>query len=271
MEDEKSVDSQSEVFLDAGLLFRSPCFFSNINTIGSTDFRLGRLGCCLWRCRCPFKSQDIWMSFVSIDILARRHGVIWSVGLKFKIKSLAPENLDRKKWEKLSSWTRDFWRQDRVIFVMMEPSVPAQVTATVNLASNQTTQNPTSRESNLCLYFHRCWLYEQWNVPIFRIKSVVNQIVTIEIKRRNSTKRTNSWKVIFLVFSWMIFSPRVARLDTIERENRDLKKSLYELSFRYDHLSNQMPKPPRPFSIDNIVTDTNEGPTSELFCLLFYM
>lgn len=56
----------------------------------------------------------------------------------------------------------------------------------------------------------------------------------------------------------------IARLDTIERENKDLKKSLYELSFRYDHLSNQMSKPPRPFSIDNISTDTGDTSASEI-------
>jgi len=50
-----------------------------------------------------------------------------------------------------------------------------------------------------------------------------------------------------------------ARLDTIERENRDLKKSLYDLSFRYDHLSNQMSKPLRPFNIDNIVTESDSS------------
>ncbi|PRP73304.1 hypothetical protein PROFUN_16878, partial [Planoprotostelium fungivorum] len=49
-----------------------------------------------------------------------------------------------------------------------------------------------------------------------------------------------------------------AKLDTIERENRDLKKSLYELSFRYDHLSSQLLKPLKPFNIDHLVVENAE-------------
>jgi hypothetical protein len=42
------------------------------------------------------------------------------------------------------------------------------------------------------------------------------------------------------------------KLDVLERENKDLKKSIYDLSVRYDMLMHQIGKTAKPFNIDSI-------------------
>jgi hypothetical protein len=42
------------------------------------------------------------------------------------------------------------------------------------------------------------------------------------------------------------------KLDVLERENKDLKKSIYDLSVRYDMLMHQMGKTAKPFNIESI-------------------
>lgn len=42
------------------------------------------------------------------------------------------------------------------------------------------------------------------------------------------------------------------KLDVLERENKDLKKSIYDLSVRYDMMMHQMGKTSKPFSIESI-------------------
>ncbi|KAF2070687.1 hypothetical protein CYY_007988 [Polysphondylium violaceum] len=44
------------------------------------------------------------------------------------------------------------------------------------------------------------------------------------------------------------------KLDNYERENKDLKKSIYDLTARYDGLSHQMGRGQKPFNIDAILT-----------------
>eukprot|EP01117_Protostelium_nocturnum_P012366 TRINITY_DN4558_c0_g1_i1.p1 TRINITY_DN4558_c0_g1~~TRINITY_DN4558_c0_g1_i1.p1 ORF type:complete len:604 (+),score=202.83 TRINITY_DN4558_c0_g1_i1:53-1864(+) len=57
-----------------------------------------------------------------------------------------------------------------------------------------------------------------------------------------------------------------SKMDTIERENRELKKSLYDLSFRFDHLASQLSKPPKPFSLDHLDSSvvSNQSSSSSL-------
>lgn len=42
------------------------------------------------------------------------------------------------------------------------------------------------------------------------------------------------------------------KLDVLERENKDLKKSIYDLSVRYDMLMHQIGKTAKPFNIESI-------------------
>lgn len=42
------------------------------------------------------------------------------------------------------------------------------------------------------------------------------------------------------------------KLDVLERENKDLKKSIYDLSVRYDMLMHQIGKTAKPFNIDSM-------------------
>jgi hypothetical protein len=65
------------------------------------------------------------------------------------------------------------------------------------------------------------------------------------------------------------------KLDVLERENKDLKKSIYDLSVRYDMLMHQIGKTAKqPFNIDSIfenylpvrdlnIVDTNADETSD--------
>eukprot|EP01112_Ceratiomyxa_fruticulosa_P015161 TRINITY_DN4430_c0_g1_i1.p1 TRINITY_DN4430_c0_g1~~TRINITY_DN4430_c0_g1_i1.p1 ORF type:complete len:525 (-),score=69.72 TRINITY_DN4430_c0_g1_i1:32-1606(-) len=47
-----------------------------------------------------------------------------------------------------------------------------------------------------------------------------------------------------------------ARLDQLDRENRDLKKSIYDLSVRFDMMNNQLGRQFKPFDIDSIAETT---------------
>eukprot|EP00026_Physarum_polycephalum_P006216 Phypoly_transcript_06258.p1 GENE.Phypoly_transcript_06258~~Phypoly_transcript_06258.p1 ORF type:complete len:508 (+),score=83.16 Phypoly_transcript_06258:139-1662(+) len=64
------------------------------------------------------------------------------------------------------------------------------------------------------------------------------------------------------------------KLDVLERENKDLKKSIYDLSVRYDMLMHQMGKTAKPFNIESIfenyipgrdinIVDTNADETTD--------